>query len=114
EDVAQDDAHARVVGVAPREPVGEPGIDLDQVEPPGACRELVCEGAEARADLERDRAWADVRRLDDPARDRRIAEEVLSPAPARREPGRGERFARLAPRAHRLTPPSARRTGRWR
>ena len=50
--------------------------------------ELVAERAETRTDLERDRARADICRLDDAMRHARVAEEVLPPA----LPGRDHRI----------------------
>src|SRR6185369_12026245 len=100
EDVAGDHLDAGLAGEARREPVRERGIDLDEVEPSGARGELAGQRAEAGADLQRDRARPELRRLDDPARDRGVAEEVLPPALPGAEAGGGERLARLPPCAH--------------
>src|SRR5207244_1489216 len=78
----------------------EPGVDLHQVEMSGPRRQLVGERAQPGTDLEHGRAGPELRGVDDPPRDCRVAQEVLAPALARAEPGGGQRRARLPARPH--------------
>src|SRR5579875_1951902 len=109
EDVGGAHGHVRGGRVAGGEARGEPPIDLDQVEPPRARRELVGERAQPGTDLEHDRFGPHAGALDDATGHRSVAQEVLPPAIAGPQAGGGERRLRRPPlTAHaRPTDPSA-------